>query len=235
MYALAKDVAQGKRTELQAASRLQEKFGMNFSSAWGYLRKRKQMLNGERYTRTMNIAATRYFLENIYKDEGVMGLKQAVSSVRKHAEYYSQQGKSGLPSILAMVDDLELSLLSSPNQSTIELLEADFEVQVEAMLSAKQALRRSKLPPPGHKPSHGTATVKVYQRSAAVVAEVRLRSNGRCESCKKPAPFTKAKDGSPYLEVHHVIRLANGGDDTVQNAIAVCPNCHRFHHFGKQD
>ena len=106
VYALAKDVAQGKRTELQAASRLQEKFGMNFSSAWGYLRKRKQMLNGERYTRTMNIAATRYFLENIYKDEGVMGLKQAVSSVRKLAEYYSQQGKLGLPSILAMVDDL---------------------------------------------------------------------------------------------------------------------------------
>ena len=106
VYALTKDVAQGKRTELQAASRLQEKFGMNFSSAWGYLRKRKQMLNGERYTRTMNIAATRYFLENIYKDEGVMGLKQAVSSVRKLAEYYSQQGKLGLPSILAMVDDL---------------------------------------------------------------------------------------------------------------------------------
>ena len=26
--------------------------------------------------------------------------------------------------------------------------------------------------------------------------------------------------------------LALGGDDTVDNAIAVCPNCHRKHHFG---
>ncbi|MGH8437576.1 MAG: HNH endonuclease [Pseudomonas sp.] len=33
-------------------------------------------------------------------------------------------------------------------------------------------------------------------------------------------------------EVHHKVRLADGGLDTVENAIAVCPNCHRQAHFG---
>jgi 5-methylcytosine-specific restriction protein A len=42
----------------------------------------------------------------------------------------------------------------------------------------------------------------------------------------------RASDGNPYLEVHHWIRLADGGEDTVNNAIAACPNCHRQQHFG---
>ncbi|MFV3370974.1 HNH endonuclease [Pseudomonas sp. NY15435] len=39
-------------------------------------------------------------------------------------------------------------------------------------------------------------------------------------------------DGKPYPEVRHVVRLADGGEDTVENAIAICPNCHRLRHFG---
>ncbi|WP_342542729.1 HNH endonuclease signature motif containing protein [Paenisporosarcina sp. FSL H8-0542] len=37
---------------------------------------------------------------------------------------------------------------------------------------------------------------------------------------------------NPYLEVHHIKRLADNGEDSVENAIAVCPNCHRELHFG---
>ena len=65
-----------------------------------------------------------------------------------------------------------------------------------------------------------------------MVAETLLRSNGICEECKNEAPFMRLKDGTPYLEVHHKIRLAYGGEDTVENAIAVCPNCHRKEHYG---
>jgi 5-methylcytosine-specific restriction protein A len=72
----------------------------------------------------------------------------------------------------------------------------------------------------------------VHLRNADVVAEVLIRANGTCERCGKNAPFLRAKDGTPYLEVHHKEKLANGGDDTVENAIALCPNCHRREHFG---
>ena len=82
------------------------------------------------------------------------------------------------------------------------------------------------------KPESISVTIKVYVRNPDVVAAVLARAKGVCEGCKKPAPFIRAKDNSPYLEVHHKIQLAKGGEDTVLNAIALCPNCHREYHYG---
>jgi predicted HNH restriction endonuclease len=76
-------------------------------------------------------------------------------------------------------------------------------------------------------------TTRAYRRDPDVIAEVLLRANGLCEKCNKNAPFIRASDGTPYLEVHHMIRLADGGEDTVENAIALCPNCHKELHFGQ--
>lgn len=58
------------------------------------------------------------------------------------------------------------------------------------------------------------------------------QANGQCENCELPAPFNGA-DGLPYLEVHHVRQLADNGTDTVTNAVALCPNCHRELHYGE--
>ncbi len=38
-------------------------------------------------------------------------------------------------------------------------------------------------------------------------------------------------DGTPFLEVHHVAPLSDGGSDRQENALACCPNCHRAFHF----
>jgi len=72
-----------------------------------------------------------------------------------------------------------------------------------------------------------------YKRNPDVIVEVLKRANGICEHCKKPAPFLRAKDGSPYLEIHHWTHLSEGGEDTIENAAASCPNCHREFHFGQ--
>ena len=45
-------------------------------------------------------------------------------------------------------------------------------------------------------------------------------------------PFSRA-DGDPYLETHHVVWLAQGGSDTVENTVALCSNCHRKMHILK--
>ena len=36
---------------------------------------------------------------------------------------------------------------------------------------------------------------------------------------------------APYLEVRHKVRLVDNGEDTVENAIAIGPNCHREAHY----
>lgn len=78
-------------------------------------------------------------------------------------------------------------------------------------------------------------TSSVYARSAEVVKETRKRANGICQYCNQPAPFTD-RHGNPYLEVHHVIWLSRGGEDSTTNTVALCPNCHtRMHILDKQE
>lgn len=45
----------------------------------------------------------------------------------------------------------------------------------------------------------------------------------------KAAPFQR-KDGTPYLEPHHIQRLADEGPDHPKWVGAVCPSCHREIH-----
>ena len=80
------------------------------------------------------------------------------------------------------------------------------------------------------RPERGVMTVAAFARSPAVVAWVLKSANGRCEACGGQAPFVK-DDGVAFLEVHHLLRLADGGPDTVDNAVAACPNCHRALHL----
>jgi 5-methylcytosine-specific restriction endonuclease McrA len=71
-----------------------------------------------------------------------------------------------------------------------------------------------------------------FIRNPDVVAEVLFLANGKCQECSSDAPFKRRKDNTPYLEVHHKLQLSQGGEDTVKNSIALCPNCHREKHFG---
>ena len=78
------------------------------------------------------------------------------------------------------------------------------------------------------KPRSKIVQSKEYERDPAVKAEVLDRAKGLCEYCYK-RPFL-TYDREPYLEVHHIIPLSEGGPDTVKNTIALCPECHRAAH-----
>lgn len=94
-------------------------------------------------------------------------------------------------------------------------------------------LRRGNLHVPmgRREPTRLITTVALFVRDPAVKASVLEAAAGYCENCELPAPFAR-EDGTPFLEVHHVKWLAQGGSDTVSNAVALCPNCHRNLHYG---
>jgi 5-methylcytosine-specific restriction endonuclease McrA len=71
-----------------------------------------------------------------------------------------------------------------------------------------------------------------FKRDPEVIAWVKQRAGGICELCEKEGPFLD-KDNHSFLEVHHIVSLADGGSDTVDNAVALCPNCHRECHHGQ--
>lgn len=68
-----------------------------------------------------------------------------------------------------------------------------------------------------------------YYRDPYLKQMVKRIADGKCQCCGNYAPFID-KQGEPYLEEHHVIRLADGGRDEIDNVVAICPNCHRKMH-----
>ena len=68
-----------------------------------------------------------------------------------------------------------------------------------------------------------------YIRNKYVSEYAKRRAGGICQLCEQPAPFID-RNGEPYLETHHIVWLGDGGSDTVDNVVALCPNCHRRMH-----
>jgi 5-methylcytosine-specific restriction enzyme A len=72
-------------------------------------------------------------------------------------------------------------------------------------------------------------STKIFERNQYVAELAKRRAKGICQLCGRPAPF-KDKRGNPYLETHHIQWLSEGGEDIIENTVALCPNCHRKMH-----
>jgi hypothetical protein len=172
--------------------------------------------------------------------DGVAGTKRLPKRPKSDALTVGTSKFGSLTGSCYEVDDLaslgklvakyfELESMPVPEVSTLCL---EFDIELLKSLADSVEARRSRLATASKKPRKIKATTTVFVRNPDVVAEVLLRANGICEGCGSPAPFKRRSTGSPFLEVHHRTPLVEGGDDTVENAIALCPNCHRQCHYG---
>ncbi len=125
---------------------------------------------------------------------------------------------------------------AAPTQGVTSDIRLKFEARTRAALTALEvaAAQGEMLHPPrgSRTPSIAEVTAFRPERDEKVAAWVRFVAAGFCEACKSPAPFLDM-DGMPFLEVHHVRQLSEGGPDQTDNAVAVCPNCHRRLHSGQ--
>lgn len=127
--------------------------------------------------------------------------------------------------------DIRQIIVQGGSVSPLAVVNEQLAAAVQQSLLSSAAQRRARLQSAPLLPRRIQVTTTVFVRNPDVVAETLVRAGAVCEQCTKPAPFMRRSDGSPYLEVHHRIPLAVGGQDSVANAIAVCPNCHRAAHY----
>jgi 5-methylcytosine-specific restriction endonuclease McrA len=127
--------------------------------------------------------------------------------------------------------DIRQIILQEDAISPLVVVNQQFDAAVQQSSLRSAAQRKARLSNAPRLPKRIEVTTTVFVRNPDVVVEALLRARGICERCNDPAPFARRSDGSPYLEVHHRIPLAVGGEDTVENAIALCPNCHRAAHY----
>jgi len=118
-------------------------------------------------------------------------------------------------------------------ESTLEeTYRQKLDEDIEQSKKLSEEKRRERLLVAPTHPTEIQVITRYFKRNPDVIVEVLNRANGICEKCHAPAPFLRAKDASPFLEIHHWVPLAKGGPDIVSNAAALCPNCHRKVHFG---
>jgi len=229
IYQVSKDVYLNKLEVDTAIIKLENDLGINPTYASIFIANLRCLLKGKVFKRTMGALAFDYYLSQIIIDFGEGNFNLCLQSLKLHINYLENHYKSKknkLRSLLSKYEDnqiVEVDLIDLHN---------DFHKQVKKSLSLSTKERKKRINSACKKPHITSIVTKVYSRNPDIVAERLFLANGFCEKCEKPAPFKKAKDGNPYLEVHHKKQLAHGGEDTLENTEALCPNCHRWKHFG---
>jgi hypothetical protein len=139
---------------------------------------------------------------------------------RSHYEALTQLTSGGGSQIA--VSEKELAELFAP--------ESDPE-KLDQKVRRIKSLRDLPRPDGAINPLRTTRSVELIERNPVVKAWVLREANGVCQLCEQVGPF-KDSDGQPFLEVHHIKPLAESGEDSVRNAVALCPNCHLRCHYG---
>lgn len=121
----------------------------------------------------------------------------------------------------AAAEDPTVEVVTEVDDSTVNPGLADLRSEAEKKASSDPVRDTS--------PTTGGSR---YQRASAIREYALARADGICECCGDPSPFMKP-DGDPYLEVHHVDELGEGGEDHPDKVVALCPVCHKRIHHGK--
>jgi len=90
-YEISKKVFEGKMKLKEGKQIIVGENKMNPNSAADYINNFKYLLQGKRFTRTLNYFSMDYFLSNIYRDYGRMGLSNSINALKKHKDYYEGQ------------------------------------------------------------------------------------------------------------------------------------------------
>jgi len=123
---------------------------------------------------------------------------------------------------LAPIQSLDTTLL----EENLELRESYNELRRMPL----ERLREVALQEAKEQADSREARRRMWLRSQAIRRYALQRAQGQCEACDQPAPF-RTPEGEPFLEVHHIQRLSDGGPDHPERVAAICPNCHRRAHY----
>ena len=212
-YSAAKKAYEKVWTKTKAINHLENHYGMSRGSASDYVNNLKLMMEGARYTRTNNIETTKYYLKKISEDYGNESLRNALTAIQKHIEYYESLNHGKLPGIKSILDTYT-SLLNTK----IELL---FPDEIDASDNLIEGAKK-------------TIIVNSYERNA-IARKICIEKYGsKCAVCSIDFQHDYGDIGKGFIHVHHLTRLSDIRQGYQINPILdlrpVCPNCHSMLH-----
>lgn len=225
----SQNIEQGRIIRAVGHATLTQQHGFTSYTANAYLNCYACMRAGRRWTATVSDQGVNGMLTSINARFGSDGLYTALRAVEAHIFYFENLNGSNCVALRATFAHFTRLLGAAP--AALAPVE-DFEARIDRAKRMTTEERQQLIEEAPAMPAVEYRLVKQFNRNPYVAAEVLERAKGVCEGCQQPAPFLRQSDGSPYLEVHHKVKLADGGADTLENTIALCPNCHRERHFG---
>lgn len=228
-YLTAVQVFDGHIKAEAGATQLHQDHGLNINTAKDLINHYRSLVRGTEFKRSLSSMALDYYLTSILEDRGRESAENAIAATWLHISYYEAMAKTRRGKLRDHVSAFQSSLTGPVS---VAVLDAQLAAAVVQAMKDGAAARRRRLTAANKLPKTQIATVRVFIRNPDVIADVLELAGGICGGCKNTAPFLRRSDETPYLEVHHKVQLSNGGEDTVANAIALCPNCHRKQHFG---
>lgn len=225
-YKAARQVLEGKAKLTDAQKTVAAEFGIAERTASGYIGCFLAMRRGRTFKTIVSADGLRFMLDRI-AEGGPGDLMTALQSVMSHITYL-QEITGSEPGLRRIHAEFVGRLREMATFDEVSLLLDD---QVTKALADAPKSRAQRLRQAPTIPEQQIVLTRIFKRNPDVIAEALLLANGMCQGCNKVAPFLRA-DGRPYLEVHHRQPLGEGGADTIENAIALCPNCHRERHYG---
>lgn len=223
-YSTSKNVYEGKMTYNEGKMLLTSK-GMNSNSAADYINDFKYMIEGDKFTRTLNAPSIEYFLENIYNDYGISKLSTALSALERHIEYYESFGKGKLNKVRSIYEKF-LKIKPSIPADEIEQNEIikylKEETKREQILNDLKNLKETD-------PEIISINHKTYKRDNKTIAQIKFLRNFQCQIC---GTSILKKDGTKYIEAAHIKAKNLKGRESPENIILLCPNHHKEFDFG---
>ncbi|WNH12543.1 HNH endonuclease [Thalassobellus suaedae] len=191
--------------------------GLKQSSSRDYIYAYSKLMEGELYTRTINVYATDYYLENIYNENGNLILKTALKAVDKHIVYY--EGTSGASVIKGRaVYDKWKRITENDFSETV------FPNEVEKEVEYSEGKTRHVI-------------VNSYERNRQARQECIEHFGLNCQVCNFNFQEKFGELGMNFIHVHHIVDISTIGKEYSVNPktdlIPVCPNCHAMLHKQK--
>jgi 5-methylcytosine-specific restriction protein A len=159
--------------------------------------------------------------KKLYQYEGLFKVKSWTFELQNEGK---RKGDKLVKYILKPIDQFDHQDLETQNSLENLVLEPSefYNLRKKALKNSNKSSKPNKI-----------VLTEYKSRSIEIKKYALLRANGLCENCGKNAPFLNSNN-IPFLEVHHIFSLADDGPDHPINVAAICPNCHREAHYGKE-
>ena len=146
----------------------------------------------------------------IFKDFAISKYKDLRAKIRQLLQQLRDDG------LLTFVDNRGTYTLRG-----IEILDGEVEDAKVIEISKAEPIKREYL-------------VETYVRNVGWAKQAKEVFGHYCLYDNCTNTFLKS-DGTPYVEVHHIIPLCEGGEDGIWNLSVLCAHHHKMAHFGDND